>query len=209
MSSVLVIDDHKIVANGTKELLQKAGFDADMLFTANQIDEIMKKKKYDVFLVDWNMPGTNGLKVTEQITGIDSEAKIIIYTGYETEMLAVFDELIEKGVQGIISKSVSIDTLQASVQAVIGNQSVFPYSMFRNVRSRKRMRKKAEALFDARELEIIKGIVDGKTNRTIAEVLYADTRTIEYQIQKIYHKLSIHSRKEVNRKVKELGIILN
>ncbi|WKB36971.1 response regulator [Terrilactibacillus sp. S3-3] len=67
MASILVIDDHRIVASGTKNLLEDAGFEAEAIFSTRDL----KKKKienmnYDVFLIDWNLPEMNGMEISKK-----------------------------------------------------------------------------------------------------------------------------------------------
>ncbi|GGL44456.1 response regulator transcription factor [Sporolactobacillus putidus] len=208
MASILIIDDHRLVASGTKNLLQEAGFQAELLFSAEELQKSVEKTHFDLFLVDWNLPEVNGMQITEKIIQRVPEARVVIYTGFDKEIPPVFDELIDKGVSGIISKSAAIETLIASIRAVLGGQSVFPLSMLRQVRSRSRLVKEAESVFDEREQEIIKGVIDRKTNRVIADQLHISQRTMEYQLEKIYRKLGIHSRDEVQKRVKEIGLVL-
>lgn len=209
MVSILIIDDHRLVASGTKKLLQEAGFQAEILFSAEKLQESVKKNHFGLFLIDWNLPGINGMQITEKIIQANPEASVVIYTGFDKKIISVFDELIDIGVSGVLSKSATIETLIASIRAVLGGQSVFPLSMIRQVRSRYRLVKEAESVFDEREREIIKGVIDRKTNRVIADQLHISQRTMEYQLEKIYKKLGIHSRDEVQKRVKDIGLVLH
>lgn len=208
MVSVLIIDDHKLVASGTKQLLKRAGFEAESLFSVDQLQEAMRKTPYDVFLVDWNLPGTNGLQVAEKIIKEASKAKIIIYTGFDQEIPPVFDELIDEGISGVISKSSSIETLTTSIRAVICGQAVFPLGLVKEMRKRNRLLKEVENHFDQQEIEIMKELTEGKTNQLIAAQLHISQRTMEYQLKKIYGKLDVHSREEACKMIQELNLFV-
>lgn len=208
MDSILIIDDHRVVAGGTKNLLQEAGFQAEVLYSAEELQKSVENGHFDLFLVDWNLPEVNGMQITEKIIQMIPEARVVIYTGFDKEIPPVFNELIDKGVSGIISKSVTIETLIVSIRAILGGQSVFPLSMIRHIRSRSRQARRAESVFDERELEIIKGVIDRKTNRVIADQLHVSQRTMEYQLEKIYNTLGIHSRDELQKRVKDIGFAI-
>ncbi|WKB36972.1 LuxR C-terminal-related transcriptional regulator [Terrilactibacillus sp. S3-3] len=68
--------------------------------------------------------------------------------------------------------------------------------------------KEAEDLFSERELEIIETLIGGNTNKAIADQLHISQRSVEYQLQRIYKKLGVCSRKQVADKVNEMGIFL-
>ncbi|MFX3618168.1 MAG: response regulator [Sporolactobacillus sp.] len=209
MTSILIVDDHRVVASGTSRLLRDSDFEVKVLFSTDQLQEMLKDIRFDLFLIDWNMPGVNGFETIQTIFNLILDAKIIIYTGYETEIIPDFDELVQQGVSGMISKSADIRTLLSGIYAVLAGYEVFPRTIAYQIRKRRVLVKKTEEKFDAREREIIKAVIAGKTNGQIAEQLYVNQRTVGYMLNKIYQKLSVHSREEMEEKVTKLGLILN
>ncbi|WKB36976.1 response regulator transcription factor [Terrilactibacillus sp. S3-3] len=160
-----------------------------------------------IFLMK-SLPEMNGLEISKKILELNPQAKVIIYTGFDSELTMVFDQLIEEGVSGIVSKCASVDTLIRAVHAVIGGYSVVPNTIVREAIHNHRSKKEIESLFSKRELEIIKALIDGNTNKKIADKLYISQRSIEYHLRSIYKKLGIHSREQVADRVKEMGIVL-
>lgn len=207
-ASILVIDDHRMVASGTKNLLQDAGFEAEAIFSTEDLKEKIENMDYDVFLIDWNLPEMNGLDISKKILELNPPAKVIIYTGFDSELTVVFDQLIEEGISGIVSKCASVDTLISAVHVVIGGYSIFPNTIVRKAIHNHRSKKEIESLFSKRELEIIEALIDGNTNKAIADKLYVNQRSIEYHLRNIYQRLGIHSREQLADRVKEMGIVL-
>lgn len=209
MTSILIIDDHKAVADGTSRLLQDADFEVKLLYSTAQLEETLNAFQFDLFLIDWSMPGVSGRETVQTIFEANSESKIVIYTGFEMEIIPVLDELSERSVFGMISKSAGVQTLLSGIYSVLGGYEVFPRAVANEMRKRQVLVKETEEQFDAREREIIKAVIAGKTNGQIAEQLYVNQRTVGYMLSKIYQKLSVHSREEVEEKIKQLGLILN
>lgn len=208
MTSILVIDDHKLVAEGTKNILIEEGFEAEVLFSAKSLSGFLNHRMFDVYLVDWNLPGINGMAVAETILKADRGAKIVIYTGYEAEMPAVLDELVARGINAVISKEANVATLIASIRVVLSGYDVFPHSVSRKAVERRQLIKNTETSFDEREREIMKAVIAGKTNKAIAIQLHISQRTTEYLLKNIFTKLAIKSREEIEQTVHQRGIIL-
>lgn len=208
MRSILIVDDHQTVAAGTEKILKESGFDVHTLSSTSRLQEILQQVRFDAILLDWSIPGENGMTTLRTIVEVSPEAKIIIYTGFEEELIPVFDELVRLGVLGIISKSSGVNTFLSSIYSVLGGYAVLSNMILQEVRQRRLQIKKTEERFDEREREIIRSILDGKTNYQIGDSLHVSQRTVEVAIHKIFQKFNIHSREEVGQKVKELKLIL-
>lgn len=86
MINILIIDDHPIVLEGSKNLFNNIDdMRADTEKNPTNIPEIVQKTPYDVYLIDINMPGTSGIDVGATICSLQPDAKIILYTGDQIE----------------------------------------------------------------------------------------------------------------------------
>lgn len=207
MTSVLVIDDHAVVASGTKTVLQNAGFEVETQQSAKNIQLILSKRHYDLFLVDLNMPDMDGMAAADLILDLDADAKIIIYTGYETEIEPLFASMIERGISGVVSKSASIDSLIAALHAALRDEALLPMWLFQRLRVNDSIRIESSKLhLNQNERDILAGVMHGDTNREIAQNLLIGQRTVEKYLTGIFQKLGVHSRVEAAEKVNELGI---
>ncbi|RYM04914.1 response regulator transcription factor [Sporolactobacillus sp. THM7-7] len=213
MTAVLVIDDHQLVASGTKSVLIKAGFDCDTLASARSVVSYMDRKHYDLYLVDLNMPDIDGMEAAERILDTDADAKVIIYTGYETEIEPLFGTMLDKGISGVISKSASIESLVASLKAALRDEVLVPMWLFRKLRVGNREENGSGPAPDPRfnqiESQIMLGVIQGETNREIAKRLLVGQRTVEKYLTGIFQKLGVHSRIEAANKMKAKGYLLN
>lgn len=206
MTKVLVIDDHAMVTCGTKAVLEKEGFDVDTLPCATRLQSVLENKRYDLYLVDLNMPDIDGTEATEQILSFDPDAKVLIYTGYDTEIKPLFDYMIAKGASGVVSKSAPIESLIASLKAALRDEVILPLSLFRRLGTVEAAGP-GEAGLNDKEYRILVGVMDGKTNKEIAEWMFISQRTVEKHLTKIFHKLGVHSRVGALNTAKELGIL--
>lgn len=75
MTSVLVIDDHAVVASGTRAVLQNAGFEVESQPSAKNIVALLKEKHFDLFVIDLNMPDMDGMAASDLILDLDPDAK--------------------------------------------------------------------------------------------------------------------------------------
>ncbi|MCQ2011210.1 MAG: response regulator transcription factor [Sporolactobacillus sp.] len=207
MTSILVIDDHAVVASGTKAVLKNAGFEVDTEQSAKMIQAILKKKSYDLFLVDLNMPDMDGMATADLILDLDPDAKIIIYTGYETEIEPLFASMIQRGIAGVVSKSASIDSLIAALHAALRDEVLLPVWLFQRLQVADAARTgRAKVHLNQNERAILSAVMRGETNREIAQNLLIGQRTVEKHLTGIFQKLGVHSRIEAVEKVNELGI---
>ncbi|MCO7127704.1 response regulator transcription factor [Sporolactobacillus shoreicorticis] len=212
MTSVLVIDDHAVVASGTKTVLENAGFKVETEQSAKMIQAILQERNYDLFLVDLNMPDMDGMATADLILDLDPDAKVIIYTGYETEIEPLFASMIQRGIAGVVSKSASIDSLIAALHAALRDEVLLPIWLFQRLQIADAARadaarmERAKVHLNQNERAILAAVMRGETNREIAQNLLIGQRTVEKHLTGIFRKLGVHSRIEAVEKVNELGI---
>ncbi|MFT8318200.1 MAG: response regulator transcription factor [Sporolactobacillus sp.] len=208
MPSVLIIDDHKLVAEGTRHLLSDKGYDATCLFSAKKLLEQLQNQAYDLYLLDWNLPDIDGIRAAEYIRKSDPGARIMIYTGFGADIPAVFERLIHHEIRAVIGKDAEVENLLMAIKLVLSGYTIFPNTVTDGAVKRLQLIKKTEALLDEREREIIKAVQAGRTNRMIAEQLNISQRSMEYLLKNIFQKLNIHSRDHMAEKIREMGLIL-
>ncbi|KAB2491167.1 response regulator transcription factor [Bacillus cereus] len=212
MIQVLIIDDHAAVGMGTKALIEQHNITADVLFHSEEIQTYIKKKKYDVYMIDLYMPNLNGLEVSKQILKEDPNSKIIIYTGFDIE--PHYNLLIEHGVMGIISKTASQESILNVIQSVMREEIVIPYHLFKQLRIQEfnstvnsNINKVIPISMNPREIEVLSYIEKGMTNKSIAATLNLSQRSIEYTITEIFNKLGVYSRVEAVKTAKQIGLL--
>ncbi|MHA7967503.1 response regulator transcription factor [Paenibacillus sp. CAU 1782] len=211
MISILLVDDHPSVGEGTKTMIeQDSEIRVTVALSALEALDKVQKESYDLILCDLNMPGISGLELSKRLIQIDPDRKIIIYSGYEIG--SHFNLLIESGVSGFISKTASREQLQQSIRSAMRGEAVIPISLLKQLRRQEvpltRSDKSIqEVSINEREMEILNEVAAGVSNKELAALLHVSQRNVEYQLTRIFEKLNVRSRSEAIREAKRLGLI--
>jgi NarL family two-component system response regulator LiaR len=199
---VLLADDHALVREGTRELLER---EQDILVVAEAGDgeesvRLTVEHHPDVALVDIAMPKLNGIEATKQIKSLSPSTAILILTAYDDDQY-IF-ALLEAGAAGYLLKSVRGRDLVAAVRSVHAGESVLHPVIARKVidhfsqpAGRPPQGVDAEQLTE-RELEVLRLAAKGLSNRDIAQVLYLSTRTVQTHLSTVFTKMEVGSRTE-------------
>ena len=148
------------------------------------------------------MPGLDGIQATTRLAQGGSRAKILMLTVSDEEKDLY--EAIKAGANGYLLKEISIEEVADAIRAVVQGQSLISPSMASKLLSEfntlvKRAEEKqqfpAPRLTD-RELEVLKLVAQGMSNREIAEDLYISENTVKNHVRNILEKLHLHSRME-------------
>jgi len=198
---IIIADDHKVVREGTRELLQKES-DLEVVGEAGDGEEaveIVKQLKPDVVIMDIAMPGLNGIEATKQIKANFPRIAVLILTAYEYDQY-VF-ALLEAGAAGYLLKDVRGQEVIEAVRAVHAGESVLHPVVARKALDHfvhpddKEEPSKVQTLTD-REVEVLRLAARGRGNKEIAAELDLSVRTIQAHLGNIFNKLKVGSRTE-------------
>ena len=194
---VLVADDHAIVRKGIRALLATEA-DIEVVGEAADGKEAVEKAERlhpDVILMDLVMPGMDGIEATRRITTRQPEIRILVLTSF-AEDEKVFPAL-KAGALGYLLKDAGPEELvQAIRQVYCGESSLHP-AIARKVLqelSRPPERPLTPEPLTERELEVLRLIAKGKSNREIAEELVISEATVRTHVSNILGKLQLASR---------------
>lgn len=208
---ILVVDDHAIVRAGLKALIQS---DPSLLIIGEasgglEAVSLVGKLLPDVIVLDLSMPDMDGILVTKELHAQYPHIRILILTVHEDE--ALLREVIRSGASGYILKNAAENELNEAVKRVFsGEMYVDPKllpSLFRQKKSPSAKSETIEEPLTPREVDVLKLIVDGYTNRQIGVELNISVRTVEGHRSNVYEKLGLHSRVELVRFAKHHGLI--
>jgi len=209
MINVLVVDDHPSVIAGTKLILEQEG-DVKVSFalTAEQAEELAGRSRFDVLLVDLQMPDGGGIDLSRRILGIQPDATILIYTGFDLK--PHFNLMVETGICGFVPKTGTREQLVTAVRCAARGESVLPFELLRQLRRpgappRLRMAEQERASLTDRERRIIGAIAEGRSNKEIALTLMISQRSLEYALTGLFQKLKVKSRIEAVIQAGKLG----
>jgi len=198
---IIIADDHIVVREGTRELLQNEG-DLDVVGEAGNGEEavrLVRELKPDVAILDVAMPRLNGIEATKQIKAISPSVAVLILTAYEYDQY-VF-ALLEAGASGYLLKDVPSQKLIEAVRAVHAGESVLHpaiASKTRNyfMRAAGKARGPRAQLLTDREMEVLRLVAKGQSNIQIASKLGLSMRTVQAHLRNIFNKLDVGSRSE-------------
>ncbi|MDQ7839936.1 MAG: response regulator transcription factor [bacterium] len=210
---LIVADDHAIVREGIKRLLQ-AEPDIEVVGEAGDgvaAVELAQSLKPDVVCLDVSMPRMNGVEATRRIKASLPDVGVVILTMHEDEDY-VF-ELVKAGASGYVLKRASARDLVDAVHAVVGGHTFLHPMIARRLVSdhetstnRDEERRRFDGLTE-REREVVCLIADGLTNKEIAERLHISVKTVETHRTHIMEKLDLHDRAHLVRYAVRKGLV--
>ncbi len=210
---VMIVDDHVIVQEGLKQLLELED-DIEVVEIAGSgfecIQSLEEKANPDIILMDIKMKDISGIEATKLICKKYPNIKVIMLTIY-TDGQYVTDA-ISAGARGFVTKDVKRDDLIEIIHHVMkGGSFLDPKVTGCIVDHVKKGTKAGQAVktsyFTYRELEVVKELVAGHKDDEIAERLYLSKHTIRSHIKNIFRKLGVSSRSQAIAKVINLKIV--
>ncbi|MBG9455947.1 regulator [Lysinibacillus sphaericus] len=196
MINILIIDDHPVVLDGTKTLLQDlANVHIDTEQDSAAVLSRMDAQTFQLFLIDINMKPINGIQLSEMIKKKQPETLILLYTGYE--LSDYYELLIEKKVDGLLSKLATKQQVIQTIEAALRGEILLPADFLDFVQQRTNLpNTQQDVLLSDREQEILQLVAQGCTNKAIASAIGVTQRTVENYLSKLFVKLNVESRAE-------------
>lgn len=192
---LILVDDHQIVLDGLKALLDDLdGFDCVATAANGQKAlDLLNVFDVDVVLMDLDMPVLNGVEATRRIKKEYPNIKVISLTQHSER--AMVQQLLECGSDGYLLKNIAQDDLAASIKKVVGGERVFSDEVSMGLVG-KAVEKNAngvEVELTEREIEILALIAEGLSSKQIGEKLFISPRTVDTHRTNLMNKLDIHN----------------
>ena len=204
-NKIVIIDDHKIFGEGFCSLLEANGFIVKRVFQdpTLALNYFKKNKAIDIIFTDINMPKINGIDLIEKIKKIDTHFKVIMMSMYSEK--SIIKEAFLNKADGYLSKNCSINDIKKAVKNSFSStktKNLFINEIFEtsdNFSFKYKLTK--------REKEIIKNILDQKSNSEIGDALSISKRTVETHRKNIMLKLGVKNSVGLTVKALEMGIV--
>jgi len=213
MIRVLIADDHVIVREGLRVLLE-AEPDIEVIGEAAEGQEAVDKTielTPDVVLMDITMPGMNGMEATRLIKTHSPDVKVLALTMHEND--EYFFQILNAGASGYVVKGGSSRELITALRAVWrGDVFLYP-SMAKKLLgdylqlARDGYDKEYYDGLTEREMEILRHVAEGRTNQEVADILVLSASTVQTHRANIMAKLGLHSRTELVKYAIRRGFI--
>ncbi|TDD45970.1 response regulator transcription factor [Nonomuraea terrae] len=188
---LVIADDHPIVRDGLRGMFagdprfEVLGEAAD----GAQAVELARVVRPDVILMDLRMPGTDGVTAIKELARLGVPARVLVLTTYDTDRDVM--PAIEAGATGYLLKDTGRDELIRAVRTAARGEAVLSPSVATRLLGQ--VRAPADPL-SARELEILRLIAGGATNREAAARLFISEATVKSHVLHIYAKLGVNDR---------------
>lgn len=195
---IIIADDHMMIREGLKQLLELDGT-MKVIAEANGGEECLnllnKKIHPDILLLDINMPKKNGIEVLEYIKQNKIPVKVLILTVHnEVEYLL---KAVDIGIDGYLLKDSSYDELKEAIDVIIsGNTYIQPSllpALNESMEDYALDKEKIECL-TKRELDVLRLISKGCSNKKISDELTISERTVKNHISHIFRKINVEDR---------------
>lgn len=211
MIHILLVDDHPLVMEGTRMILELEGdMKVSLANSAGKALEQVRAHSFDVMLFDLHIGDINGIDLAKQVLDITPDSTILIYTGFEFSNH--FNLMIEAGISGFILKTTTSEQLVNAVRCALRGEVMLPLSLVKQLRRTTLQADAAKGQQGAvaisnKEYEILQEIAKGRSNKDIAERVLMSQRSLEYCLTALFHKLNVKSRIEAAIKAKQLGFL--
>lgn len=196
---VLITDDHEIVREGMRLILETAD-DIEVVGEAADGAEALRlaaERQPDVILMDLRMPGMDGLTAIEHLHQEQPRVAIVILTTYNEDDLMLRG--LQAGAKGFLLKDTSRSMLLDTIQAAARGDSLLDAGVMArlllHVRTGGQQKTPAaDSPLTERELEVLQAVAQGETNKGVALQLGITERTVKAHLTSVYNKLGVDSR---------------
>ncbi|MEJ5201264.1 MAG: response regulator transcription factor [Anaerolineales bacterium] len=209
--SVLIVDDHTLFRRGIRKMLEA---EEDMQIvgeaaTGREALQIIREQIPDVVLMDIQMPDMDGIEATRIMHGEMPHVGIVFVTMYEN------DEYVFRGIQaggrGYILKDADPETMLRAIRAVANGESLLgPTIALKVMRQFTEIEKTPSSVMNQltpREIEVLKLIAEGMSNKEIATHLLISEKTVKNHINNILSKLHLYDRTQATIYAIRTGIV--
>ncbi len=208
---VLLVDDHPIVRQGVRSVLanhpdiQVVG-EAD---SAATLFASLDTARPNVILLDIRMPGPNGIEITQRLKREHPEIRVIVLSTYDEDEFLL--GALRAGAEGYLLKSASAQVLASAIRQVgQGERLLSPQLVSKLMREFQDMAKekaRADSGLTDQELQVLRMIAAGSTNKEIAEKLYWSEVTVKRKVQDILEKMGVANRAQAVADAAKRGLL--
>ena len=211
MIKVLIADDHAIVRTGLRSLINSdPGMELVGEATGGfEAIQLVERTHPDALVLDLSMPDLDGIEVTKRLLPLFPELRILILTIHEDT--ALLRAALKAGAVGYILKRAAEAELVSAIHVIVRGDLYVDPAMIRGLFTSQEVPdaagSRATEALTLREIDVLKLIVQGYTNRQIGDALSISVRTVEGHRANLSEKLGLHSRVELVRYARDHGLI--
>lgn len=209
MIKILIADDHRIVREGLKLILEEPS-DISVISEASdgfEVLNLVRKNKYDVIILDISMPGKSGLDVLKEIRKDKPKLPILILSAYPEDQYAV--RVIKAGANGYLTKESAPEELITAIRRVQLGKKYISLSLAEKLATyiEADSDKPPHETLSDREYEVLRMIASGMTVSEIAEKLFLSVKTISTYRTRVLEKMSMRTNSELTHYAIQKGLV--
>ena len=194
-----MVDDHGIVREGIKRIINDTN-DINIIEEASNGEEallLIKKKKFDLILLDISMPGKNGIQTLKEIKKINSQLPVLMLSMHAEDQYAM--RSIKAGASGYLTKDSASDKLVTAIRKIYAGRKYISSEVAELLITDiyHDEEKKLHSLLSDREFEILKFIINGLSPKEIAKNLQISDKTVSTYRSRVLKKLNMHTTAEL------------
>lgn len=204
---VAIVDDHPVVRNGIANMLLVFD-DIELLGEAESGSDLLSQLQHispDVILMDVAMAGMDGLETTREVLARYPEMKIVMLTTFPKG--DVVRDALEAGAVGFFTKNADIDTLADAIRAAHAGQTILAPEAAAALMNTKTRSPELGHDLSKRELEVLALLVEGLSNREIAQRLAISPATVKHHVSACMSKLGAANRAQAAALATELQLV--
>ena len=201
---ILIADDHDLLRDTLVMYLEVSGdFQIRAASTYEQArDMISTEERFDLVLLDFNMPGMQGIATLREAMALDGGQRVALISGEASREIA--EEALEIGAAGFVPKTLPAKSLVNAVRFMVMGEQYAPID-FMTAAHEVESNPLADKL-SQRELQVLKGLTEGKSNKEIARDLDLQEPTVKLHVKTLYRKVGAANRTQAALIAREAGL---
>lgn len=199
---ILIVDDHVMIRLGLVEAINGEP-DFKVVGQAGNSDEALALYPQchpDVVIMDFQMPGADGALVTSRLLALQPNVRVLLHSMYEGE--EDIWRSVEAGARGYVSKSADVEELLSALRHLVNGDTYFPPAIAAKLNARRKRHS-----LSPRELQVLKEIVAGRSNKEIVDSMKISEATVKMHIANMLTKLNVLDRTQAAIEAVRQGII--
>ncbi|MEO9805939.1 MAG: response regulator transcription factor [Reichenbachiella sp.] len=195
--NILLVDDHKIMRDGIKAIITESGEYTVVAEASDGVEalDFLAENDIDIIVMDINMPNLDGVECTRAIKKRSAETKVLAMSMYVDEQHIV--NMLKAGANGYISKDAGKKVLLEALEAINNGEAYHGSEITKVIMSEfsktkeEKMRENPISFLTSREKDVLKLIVEEKSNYEIADQLHISIRTVDAHRRNLLQKTGV------------------